>query len=245
MTEQRASLRRRMLVRSRLLVQATGFDVVREPFRTRFIPALADHGVTAALDIGANRGQFAHELRRSGFSGPIVSVEPLRDAFSALGSAAAGDALWATEQAAVGASVGELVMNVSQNSVSSSVLPILARSVAAAPQTQYVATETVAATTVDELVERHRLNPSVTLLKIDVQGFESAVLDGASATLSRFAALRLEMSLVPLYEGEQLMPEMVSRLSEAGFDLWHIDPGFVEPSTGRLLQLDGTFFQRG
>ena len=110
------------MFQARVLVQAAGFDIVREPFRTRFLPALAQHSITAVLDVGANRGQFGHELRRGHFDGRIVSVEPLSEAFAALSAAAARDSNWQVEQAAVAEQPGTLTVNVSQNSVSSSVL---------------------------------------------------------------------------------------------------------------------------
>jgi FkbM family methyltransferase len=239
-----ADLRWRAFVRMRLAVQATGYDVVREPFRHRFLPAMAQHSVRTVLDVGANRGQFGTELRRCRFTGRLISVEPLSEPFAALSAIAAADGNWHVERAAVAAEPGSVTVNVSKNSASSSILPILERSVHAAPQTQYVSTEQVDATTVDELVARHELDPGTTLLKIDVQGFESAVLDGAAKTLSQFGGVRLEMSLVPLYDGEALMPEMTARLNDAGFDLWFVEPGFSEPDTHRLLQLDGVFFPR-
>jgi hypothetical protein len=70
------------------------------------------------------------------------------------------------------------------------------------------------------------------------------VLDGAAQTLSRFAGVRTEMSLVPLYEGQALMPDIVSCLDERGFDLWFVERGFTDPRTRRMLQLDGVFFRR-
>jgi hypothetical protein len=81
------------------------------------------------------------------------------------------------------------------------------------------------------------------MLKIDVQGYERAVLDGAAKTLSSFRGVRTEMSLVPLYKGQALMPEVMGRLGQHGFELWLVDPGFTEPDTRRLLQLDGVFFR--
>jgi hypothetical protein len=41
------------------------------------------------------------------------------------------------------------------------------------------------------------------------------------------------------------MPEIVDLLGRHGFELWFIDPGFSEPETRRLLQLDGVFFREG
>jgi hypothetical protein len=144
----------------------------------------------------------------------------------------------------VSSSPGTVTVNVSENSVSSSVLPILQRSTDAAAATAYVGTEEVTATTVDELVVRHGLTPERTLLKIDVQGFEMSVLEGAADTIDGFGAVRTEMTLVPLYDGQALLPEMIEYLGGHGFDLWYVEPGWVEPDTKRMLQLDGVFFRK-
>jgi FkbM family methyltransferase len=234
----------RALTRARLLVNRAGFDVTRENFKHRFVFALHQHGITAVLDIGANTGQFARALRRAKFAGDIVSVEPLQAAFDELCTHARSDPGWTAERAAVSDEAGTLTMNVAGNSVSSSALPMLDRHAAAAPGSRYVATEDVVATTVDELVTRHGLDPATTLLKIDVQGYEKAVMDGAAKTLPQVGAVRTELSLVPLYDGQALLAELVDALAGHGLELWFVEPGFTEPGTRRLLQLDGMFFRR-
>ena len=239
-----ASFAHRAAHRAKLLAHRAGFDVTRETFKRHFVHALHQHGIDAVLDIGANVGQFGTALRRAGFRGRIVSVEPLPGAFDALQGASAADPGWTAERAGVGARVGTLTMNVAGNSVSSSALPMLDRHADAAPQSRYVGTEEVEATTVDELVARHGLTPATALLKIDVQGYELPVLEGAAATLERFAAVRTEMSLVALYDGQALLPDLLAHLGGRGFELWMLEPGFVEPGTGRLLQADGIFFRR-
>ncbi|MCW2780946.1 MAG: hypothetical protein JWR35_1395 [Marmoricola sp.] len=232
------------LMKVRELVNRTGFDVTRDNFRHRFVYGLEQHGITTVIDVGANTGQFGHQLRTSGYTGRIHSVEPLQSAYAQLEAAATGDPNWTTQRAAVSDQAGTITMNVSANSVSSSVLPILDRSTDAAPQTAYVAAEEVPATTADEIVSTQRFEPEKTLLKIDVQGYEMSVLGGAAKTLDRFAAIRTEMSLVALYDGQSLMPEMLEHLGGHGFDLWYVEPGWSEPVTRRLLQLDGVFFRR-
>lgn len=237
------SVKQRVLTQARLLVQKAGYDLTRDPFRHRFLYALEQHGISTVLDIGANSGQFGSALRRAGYRGAVVSVEPLQAAFDELLLATRGDAQWTVERAAVADEAGTITMNVAGNSVSSSVLPMLDRHTEAAPQTRYVATEDVAAITVDELVARHRLDPATTLLKIDVQGFERAVLAGAATTLDRFAGVRTELSLVALYEGQALMAEIVTLLAGHGLNLWLVEPGFTETVTRRQLQVDGTFYR--
>ena len=235
---------RRLVERCRLLVYRAGFQVSRETFKRRFVQALHTHGIDTVLDIGANRGQFGGLLRQSGFTGRIVSVEPLAAAVEALTTAAGNDPRWTVERAAVSDHAGGLTVHVSANSVSSSVLPMAERHASAAPQSRYVGSEDVPATTVDDLVARHGVDPASTLLKIDVQGYEAQVLDGGAATLPRLAGLRTEMSLVPLYDGQALLPDILARLSGCGLELWFVDEGFLEPGTGRLLQVDGTFFRQ-
>jgi FkbM family methyltransferase len=239
-----SSPRVRVANRIRRLVNRSGFDVVRDGFRYRFVFALQQHGVENVLDIGANVGQFGRDLRRAKFAGRIVSVEPLRAAYRRLEGELAADPAWTAECVAVSDRPGRVTLNVAGNSVSSSVLPMRSEHVDAAPAARYVNTEDVSATTVDDLVARHTLDPASTLLKIDVQGYEKAVLDGAEQTLPRFAAVRTEMSLVPLYDGQVMMLEMMAYLDERGFDLWFLERGFTDPHTRRVLQLDGVFFRR-
>jgi FkbM family methyltransferase len=237
-------LTQRAVHEAKMLVHRAGFDVTRDAFKHRFVYQMRLHDIHTVLDIGANTGQFGRLLRRSGFTGRIHSVEPLQSAYTQLTAAAQHDSNWTVQRAAVSDEPGTITMNVSGNSVSSSVLPMMQRHADAAPSAQYVASEDVPATTVDDIVAEHRLDPAGTLLKIDVQGYEKAVLDGAAKTVDRFQGVRVEMSLAPLYEGQVLMPELVDLLDQAGFEMWFVEPGFTDPVTRRLLQLDGVFFRR-
>lgn len=231
----------RVIYAVRTSLHRLGFDVVRDPFRYRFLHAMTQRSITDVLDVGANAGQFGDQLRHGGYSGRIVSVEPLQQAYDQLAAHVRADPQWLAERSAVSRAPGVLTMNVSGNSVSSSALPILDRHTAAAPSSGYVAREQVTATTVDDLVARHRIDPATALLKVDVQGYEMPVFEGAAATLSQFAMVRTELSLVPLYEGQALLPEVVDHLARHGLELWSVEPGFTEPGTRRMLQLDGVF----
>ena len=55
-------------------------------------------------------------------------------------------------------------------------------------------------------------------LKIDAQGYEAEVLAGAAGLLERLAGIQLEMSLVPLYEGERAFRAMLDELAALGFE---------------------------
>src|SRR6266487_3917241 len=90
-----------------------GVDVGRyRPVGARRNQLLVRYGISSAIDVGANKGQYATELREYGFTGPIVSFEPLAGAHTALAAAAADDPLWTTHQTALGDTVGQVQLNV-------------------------------------------------------------------------------------------------------------------------------------
>lgn len=196
------------------------------------------------LDVGANRGQFGSLMRRVGFAGDLLSVEPVGDAYAQLVAAAAGDDRWRTVQAAVGAAPGRLTIHVAGNSVSSSVLPMGARHLELAPESAYQRDEEVDVVTVADLVAQHGFDPARTMLKADVQGFEPAVLDGAGDLLGELAVLQLELSLLELYDGQALLPELVTRLDRAGYALWTFFPAFYDRANGRMWWADGLFVRK-
>jgi FkbM family methyltransferase len=206
---------------------------------------LRSHGVDLVLDVGANTGQFGRELRKHiGYAGRIVSFEPTSAAYLQLVANAAGDANWiVAERCAIGAAEGAIDINVSSNSVSSSALPMLESHVVAAPGSGYASVENVPLRTLDSLAPKWLREASCTLLKIDTQGFESEVLMGARQTLARVHGVQLELSLVPLYAGQKLLTELAAEITAHGFELWASYPTFCDERSGRLLQVDATFFR--
>lgn len=202
---------------------------------------------TMVLDIGANTGQYGAEIRRYGYAGNIVSYEPLPDAFASLSKRCAKDPQWTVHNLAVGSRDGEIQLHVAGNSVSSSALQMLDRHLRAAPTSAFVGSVSVPSVRLDSVgtwtgnvpeIEKQRL-----YLKIDTQGFEREVLDGSADTLQQVAAVEIELSLTPLYEGQALHTELTSRLGNAGFRLAGIHPGFWDPHNGETLQVDGIFIK--
>lgn len=225
----------------RSVLYRRGLDLVKDPFPKRVATTLNWLPAQDVLDIGANIGQYGSALRASGYRGRIVSCEPLSDAYAHISRRSERDASWTVVRTAVGDAPGQTTINVSANSYSSSLLPMTAAHRDAAPGSEFVRSETVPVTTVRDLVADHGVDPARALLKIDTQGYESAVLDGAGDLVGRFAAIALELSFVPLYEGQALYDDLVARLTAAGYSLYGLEPGFGDPDTGRMLQCDGLF----
>lgn len=218
---------------------------VRVPPHARLMGDLArDLQVEWLLDVGANHGQFGSLMRRAGYQRRIVSLEPVGDAFAALQAVAGPDPLWAVEQLAVGAAPGRQVIHVSGNSVSSSLLPMGDRHLELSAESAYTRDEEIEVTTVAAIVAAHGIDPTRTMLKADVQGLESAVLDGAGADLGRYAMLELELSLLELYEGQELLPELLTRITAAGFELWTFFPAYIDKVNKRMWWADGLFVRK-
>lgn len=207
--------------------------------------ALEVAGINVVFDIGANEGQFAREIREYGYTGKIVSLEPLSSARKKLLTFASADPNWDVhEQSAIGDQDGEIEIHVAGNSVSSSVLPMLESHSSASVGSAYIDSECVPIARLDSVVDRYVTSKSRLFVKIDTQGFEWQVLDGARETLQQTCGLLCELSLVPLYHGQRLWRDIIDRLDAEGFMLWALQKGFTDPRTGQSLQTDGIFLRR-
>lgn len=234
----------------RLAARRFGLEVQRANIMSlddrRLASFLRLAGVTQVLDVGANKGQFAREVFDAGFQGRVVSFEPLPDAHAALREAAKGSPLW-TVAPAVALSDGDGVeqFNVSANSVSSSLLTMERLHTEASPGSQTVSTIEVPTRRLDTMWQDLELGDAATFLKIDTQGSEARVLDGAAGVMDRIVGVKLEMSLASLYAGQPLLMQLFEWLQYAGFECWDIVPGFRHSRTARLFQCDGVFFRPG
>jgi FkbM family methyltransferase len=242
----------------RSLAEASGFDVRKTSVYTspklRHRLLFSQLQIDLVVDVGANTGQFARQCRAAGYQGEIISFEPSAAAHASLLRSAAADPLWnVAGRMALGAADGETEINIAANSYSSSILPMLHTHLSAAPASRYLHKEKVPLRRLDDVLvplTRHIPDPHIPdrqipdrhiFLKLDVQGYEPHVLAGAPQLLAHTSAVQLEMSLLPLYEGEALMPEICARMSADNFDLWDFEPSFRDPTNGRLLQVDGIF----
>lgn len=206
---------------------------------------LAGANVNLVIDVGANTGQYARELRATGYRGRIVSFEPLPDAFAELHQRTMRDPMWEARRLAIGETDGTVTLNVAGNSVSSSVLPMLSRHEEAEPRSAYIGTSEVPMARLDSIRSSILSEGERVHLKLDVQGYEMPALQGAASSLSQVVSVEAELSLVRLYEGQVLMSGIIDFLATAGFQLVWIEPGFLDPRTSHMLQSDGLFLRQG
>jgi FkbM family methyltransferase len=205
---------------------------------------LREHEIDLILDVGANTGQFASYVFGLGYAGRIVSFEPLPAAHAALLATSRANPRWEiAERCCLGEREGEALIHVSENSISSSILPILPEHLAISREAGYVGVEKAPMHPLDAMAPRYLEDSRAALLKIDVQGYEEQVLRGASETLRRTRGLQVELSLRPVYDGQTLFLPMLEWIASLGFTPYRFAPTFMDPRNGRWLQADALFFR--
>lgn len=197
------------------------------------------------LDVGANIGQFAGAVREAGYRGRIVSFEAVPAIHALLVDKARHDRQWLIAPcAALGARAGSIEINISANAVSSSVLPMHAAHLDAAPQSAYVERRSVPLERLDAHAADYIAADGDIFLKIDTQGYDMEVLKGSTALLPRVTGLQIELSLIPLYEGGPTLVEVLGYLDSLGYVPFNLIPGYKDLRNGRVLQVDGFFVRR-
>jgi FkbM family methyltransferase len=225
-------------------VHKMGFDIRRFPTRDQrmLMQYLNGHEVNDCFDIGANTGQFAKLLRSIGFQGKIYSFEPQAKAFEQLSKSASGDSKWEVHNRGLGNSDGKSIINISKNSVSSSILDIDKFLVETIPETQYISKEEIKIIRLDTFLKEINFKKRF-FLKIDTQGFESKILEGAEGCFTDIYAIQLELPCVSLYNGEKLFDEMKDFIESKGFYLSSLENGLADPKNGKLLEVEAIFLR--
>jgi FkbM family methyltransferase len=190
------------------------------------------------LDVGANTGQYASEIRRDGYAGRILSFEPVASAFSGLKQRSLGDPAWECIPTALGSIDASAIINVSELSAASSLLQVGVRSAKAAPETSTVRTEVVSVRQMDNVLRELGIHGQRSHLKMDVQGFEKEVLAGARQSLGQVRSIEIELSLAELYKEQPLIGEMLQLLTALQFSPVWLSRGFSDPVSRDLLQVD-------
>jgi FkbM family methyltransferase len=203
----------------------------------------AEHRIDCVVDVGANVGQYVRFLRRHvGYRGKIISFEPGAEAYRELTKLAAADDRWEVRHLALGDREGEAQLNVM---VGSDLSSLYAPSVADTREFHDINVvknvETVPLRRLDrEIAESEgRL-----FVKIDTQGHDLVVLDGASGLRDRIVACQIEIPCLNLYAST---PGIVECLKYMGtvmeFDLCGLCP-VSTVSHQRVVDFDGIFVNR-
>lgn len=223
----------------------TGFEIIKYPTPEldRRIKLLKNYKIDVVFDVGANIGQYGSELRNIGYQGRIISFEPTLDAFRKLEKNSKNDSLWDVFNFSLGERDGKTTINISENSVSSSLLESLPELNKSAPSAGFVGIEEIEIKKLDSIFNSLNIENKNIYLKIDTQGYEKQVLDGAQEFLKMVSGIQLEMNLIPSYKNTTSFNDMSFVLNNLGYKLVTVESGFYNNETGKLMEVDGVFFK--
>jgi FkbM family methyltransferase len=194
------------------------------------------------FDIGANNGQFSKKLRDYGYLDKIVSFEPLSGEYEALKKNSLNDNKWEIyPRCALGNFDGNININVSTYSPSSSILNFSKIHQEAKPEAKMVKKETCPIYKLDTVINELKLQDANYCMKIDTQGYEKFIIEGAKEYLKNCKILYCEVSLKEVYNSAPLWFEIIDILKSQGFEIASIENGFTEKLNNNLLQADIIF----
>ena len=218
-------------------IRRRGWDLVRGP---NLIDFLRSRRVDLVFDVGANDGGYATQIRRWGYGGEILSLEPTADAFGKMRAQAQADARWTPRKLAAGSKPGCAEINVSRNTKFNSFMPPSSLAKDFDRNMEVLATERVEVVTLDSLLDG--LACERPFLKIDTQGFEHEVLEGSHDLLQRCVGVQLELPIEHIYEGVWSFEAGLAYMRQRGFTVAQMTP--VTPITSdraSVLEFDCVF----
>lgn len=208
---------------------------------------MRDAAIDLVLDVGANRGQFACELREIGYQGRIVSFEPMAACVRDLERRARGDGAWEIFPFALGEVEGRHVLTHFADDTFSSL-----HAVAPGGEAEFgrlvksTGTETVEVRRLEGVwsaaVDPHQ--PKHILLKTDTQGHDLAVLHGAGKHLARCTAVLCEASFMPVYRHVPSYHALFEYIEAHGFDCAGIIPLSYRRDRPAMIEANSLFVNR-
>ena len=227
-------------------MRSLGFEIKRYTTASstyhRVHKFFSDNKFDTVIDVGAYDGTYAMSLRDLGFSGRIISFEPLSKIYPKILGNSKKDKKWIVPpRMAIGAEEGIKSINIAANYTSSSIMGMEDAHLNSAPESKFVGSEPVNVYTLDKVAGEFVNSENVVFLKLDVQGYEAEVLKGAQKILPIVKGMQIELSLVPLYKDQLVFKQMLTYIEQLGYYLWDMQPCFRDKATGKLLQIDGIF----
>jgi len=193
--------------------------------------------VDLVIDVGANIGQFASELRSTGYTGEIISFEPVVSTYLQLVENSKTDPLWKPINIGLGSKNEEISINTSSFSVFDSILKLNDFAVKNWESLEVESTELIRISTLDQFVFENKLQDRRIFLKLDTQGYDLEAFRGASNSIHLIKAMQSEVSFVQIYEGMPNFRESLDTYLASGFQISAFFPISQQPN-GASIEMD-------
>ena len=192
------------------------------------------------IDVGANEGQFTRAILQTFSGARVFAFEPLPMAAQAFERHFGGDSRVQLQCCACGVLPGKSEININAFSQSSSLLSLGEPHRSAFPSANEIGKATIDVVRLDDALRGSDFAVPA-LLKVDVQGYEMHVLQGAEETLGRVQHVLIETCFVPMYEGEPTFEKVMGFLGDAGFRFVGPLSLLWDDAKGIAMQMDALF----
>jgi FkbM family methyltransferase len=215
-----------------------GYDLVRA--RPNLGDFLKIRSIDTIIDVGANDGYFARQVRYRGYTGSIISFEPIREVYDRLSDRLSNDPLWKGYNLGVSNVSGEAVIGVSEVTEYSSMHKLKGAASKFDERSKIVRSETIKLTTLDALSDE--INGRKIFLKLDTQGHEQACLGGIGRLEKRLEGIHMELPLSQLYDNVWSFHEAVGFMKQLGFIPCMFSPvNYHKNDPMAMVEVDCTF----
>ena len=170
------------------------------------------------IDVGANRGMLSKTVNYFYPDCNIYAFEPIKNCYAELQKLEEVINNLKSFNCALSNFSGTAEFNESVFDYSSSLLKMAKKHKDAFPFTKETSAYNVDVYPIEYFSAKMELRSPV-ILKLDVQGAELKVMQGAGKILNSFNYIICEMSLIELYEGQPLIKDVINYMSEKGFNL--------------------------
>lgn len=207
----------------------------------------SSHDFGLVLDIGANQGQYYHQIRNGlGYKGWIVSVEPNPRDFEILKETAGNDPKFIGINQACGSVPGSVILHVMTDSKLSSIYQandqFRERFYSDFSNNREI---TVNMTTVEEILNGLEIKWEGNIfLKTDTQGHDLEVLKGLGGFVDSIQAIQCEQSVIPIYDGVNDFTSFNKFLNLQNFYLLSSTPVLRDKKDQSIMEINAFYIRK-
>ena len=194
------------------------------------------------IDIGANKGMFSKTSNYLYKDAKIIAYEPLKECYKQLKKLSDSIPSFECYNYALGNKIEKGKIFRSDYDYSSSLLKMADLHKEAFPISDKVEIEDIQISTLDEVLYNRELEKPI-LVKIDVQGYENFVIEGANEILKKTDILICELSFYRLYIEQVLFEDLYNQITKLDFRFIGTLNELLHPINSAILQIDGLFIK--
>ena len=212
-----------------------GFDIIKighfdHSLGSHLLKVFKSREIDCVLDVGANLGQYGKFLREIGYTGYILSFEPVKAVYEQLVMASENDPKWNCFNLALSDESQSKIINVYQGSQFCSFLDISDYAKNVWDDVGSATKEIVNTVRLDEIFDelKNSTQCSNFYLKLDTQGYDLNVFHGAKESLQHVKAMQSELSLISVYNDMHPTYSSLSEYNKSGFYISGMFPITIE-----------------